>query len=38
MLDWKDIEILRKILSDYNYFMTTAQINAEKPYYRDIQK
>lgn len=38
MLEQRDIEILRKIFSDYDYIMTTAQLNAEKLYYRDIQR
>lgn len=38
MLDDKDIRFLRKVFSDYNYIMTTAQLNAEKLFYRDIQR
>ncbi len=38
MLEQRDIEILRRIFSDYDYIMTTAQLNAEKLYYRDIQR
>ncbi len=38
MLEQGDIEILRRIFSDYDYIMTTAQLNAEKLYYRDIQR
>lgn len=38
MLSQKDIEILRQIFSDYDYIMTTAQLNTEKLYYRDIQR
>ena len=38
MLEQKDIKILREIFSDYDYIMTTAQLNAEKLYYRDIQR
>ncbi|HIQ75809.1 MAG TPA: type IV toxin-antitoxin system AbiEi family antitoxin domain-containing protein, partial [Candidatus Cottocaccamicrobium excrementipullorum] len=38
MLEQKDIKILRGIFSDYDYIMTTAQLNAEKLYYRDIQR
>lgn len=38
MLSEKDIEFLRKVFSDYGYIMTTAQLNAEKLHYRDIQR
>lgn len=38
MLEQRNIEILRKIFSNYDYIMTTAQLNAEKLYYRDIQQ
>ena len=38
MLDEKDICFLRKVFSSYNYIMTTAQLNAEKLFYRDIQR
>lgn len=38
MLEQKDIKILRKIFSDYDYIMTAAQLNAENLYYRDIQR
>ncbi len=38
MLGQKDIKILREIFSDYDYIMTTAQLNTEKLYYRDIQR
>lgn len=38
MLDDKDIRFLNKVFSDYNYIMTTAQLNAEKLFYRDIQR
>ena len=38
MLDEKDIRFLRKVFSSYNYIMTTAQLNAEKLFYRDIQR
>lgn len=38
MLDDKDIRFLRKVFSNYNYIMTTAQLNAEKLFYRDIQR
>lgn len=38
MLSDKDIEFLRKVFSDYGYIMTTAQLNAEKLHYRDIQR
>ncbi len=34
----RDIQFLKKIFSDYDYVMTTAQLNAEKLYYRDIQR
>ena len=37
MLDSKNIKALRKIFSDYNYVMTTAELLAEKLYYADIQ-
>lgn len=38
MLSQKDIDFLRKVFSDYNYVMTTAQLKAEKLQYRDIQR
>lgn len=38
MLDDKDIRFLREVFSNYNYIMTTAQLNAEKLFYRDIQR
>lgn len=38
MLEQRNIETIRKIFSDYDYIMTTAQLNAEKLYYRDIQQ
>lgn len=37
MLDSKDIEKFRKIFTKYNSVMTTAELHAEKLYYRDIQ-
>ena len=37
MFDSKDIKALRKIFSDYDYVMTTAELQAEKLYYADIQ-
>ena len=37
MLDSKNIKALRKIFSDYGYVMTTAELQAEKLYYADIQ-
>lgn len=38
MLEQRNIEIIRKIFSDYDYIMTTAQLSTEKLYYRDIQQ
>lgn len=38
MLTQNDIRILSKIFSDYGYIMTTAQLTAEKLFYRDIQR
>ena len=38
MLEQKYLEILKKIFSNYDYIMTTAQLNAEKLYYRNIQQ
>lgn len=38
MLSEKDIDFLRKVFSDYDYVMTTAQLAAEKLLYRDIQR
>lgn len=38
MLDEKDIRFLREIFSSYNYIMTTAQLDAERLFYRDIQR
>lgn len=34
----RDTEILGKIFGKYDYIMTAAQLNAEKLYYRDIQR
>ena len=34
MLDEKDIRFLREIFSSYNYIMTTAQLDAERLFYR----
>lgn len=38
MLSEKDVDFLRKVFSDYDYIMTTAQLNEEKLHYRDIQR
>lgn len=38
MLETKEKETLKKIFSNYNYIMTTTELNLEKIYYRDIQK
>ena len=38
MLTQSDIRILGKIFSNYGYVMTTAQLTAEKLFYRDIQR
>ena len=38
MLSEQDKIILGKIFLDYNFTMTTAQMNKEKLYYRDIQR
>lgn len=38
MLEQRDIRILRKIFSDYDYIMMTAQLSVEKLHYRDIQR
>lgn len=38
MLRERDKTILERIFLDYNFTMTTAQLNKEKLYYRDIQK
>lgn len=38
MHEQKEINNLGKIFSDYDYIMTTAQLNTEKLYYRDIQR
>lgn len=38
MLSEKDKRILGKIFLNYNFTMTTAQLNKEKLYYRDIQR
>ena len=37
MLQKNDIEILRKLFSQYNYIMTTAELTASKLYYADIK-
>ncbi len=37
MLDLNAISALRNIFSDYQYIMTTAELQAEKLYYADIQ-
>lgn len=37
MLNPKDVKALRDIFSDYGYVMTTAEMQAEKLYYADIQ-
>lgn len=38
MIIEKNIDFLRKIFSNYDYIMTTAQLNKEKLHYRDIQR
>lgn len=38
MLEQREIRILRKIFSDYDYIMMTAQLSVEKLHYRDIQR
>lgn len=38
MLSEQDKTFLGKIFMDYNFTMTTAQLNKEKLYYRDIQR
>ena len=38
MLERRNTESLKKIFAGYDYIMTTAQLNSEKVYYRDIQK
>lgn len=38
MFGQKDRQFFQKIFSDYNYIMSTAQLKAEKLYYRDIQR
>lgn len=38
MPEQREMEILRKIFSDYDYIMTTAQLNAQKLYYRHVQR
>ena len=37
MIRDKDIEILRKLFSQHNYIMTTAELTASKLYYADIK-
>ena len=37
MLSKKDIENIRQSFAKYDYIMTTAQLNKDKLYYRDIQ-
>ena len=37
MLQKNDIEILRKLFSQHNYIMTTAELTASKLYYADIK-
>ena len=37
MLREKDIKILRKLFSQYNYVMTTADLTASQLYYVDIK-
>ena len=37
MLQEKDIEIFRKLFSQHNYIMTTAELTASKLYYADIK-
>ncbi|MFQ8601843.1 MAG: type IV toxin-antitoxin system AbiEi family antitoxin domain-containing protein [Anaerovoracaceae bacterium] len=37
MFTEKDIEMLRKMFSQYNYIMTTAELTASKLYYADIK-
>ena len=38
MLSKKDIENIRQSFAKYDYIMTTAQLNKDKLYYRDIQE
>lgn len=38
MPERKDVESLRNMFSEYDFMMTTAQLGAEKLYYRDIQR
>ena len=38
MIGSKEKEIFEKTFSSYNFIMTTAELNAEKIYYRDIQR
>ena len=38
MLSKKDIENIRQSFAEYDYIMTTAQLNNDKVYYRDIQE
>ena len=38
MLSEQDKTFLGKIFLNYNFTMTTAQLNKEKLYYRDIQR
>lgn len=37
MLQEKDIEIFRKLFSQHNYIMATAELTASKLYYADIK-
>lgn len=38
MLSKNDIENIRRSFAEYDYIMTTAQLNRDKLYYRDIQE
>lgn len=38
MLDKKLIDVARRVFSDHNFIMTTAELNSYKFYYADIQK
>ena len=38
MLSKNDIENIRQSFAEYDYIMTTAQLNRDKLYYRDIQE
>lgn len=38
MLSKNDIENIRQSFAEYDYIMTTAQLNKDKLYYRDIQE